>query len=213
MIYYDIMKPFEHNLIWSRHSLFWQEVVPSYLATSPIMSTGEELMESQLGRGSSRHHGRLVEKRHFCLKMCALFFTCLHATLLCRHHPLCLTSCSEPWAAAKWCRDDQKEEEKEKEGTARGRRRREERGEWGGVLRRWGHVYHRLELGWGQRGGRWRVSECVHKKCVCFSLNSSHFQIWQKEQKFLFAVSYCNRKDPLYMSFYWVCVCMCVVDG
>ncbi|KAG7237864.1 hypothetical protein INR49_031758 [Caranx melampygus] len=32
------------------------EVVPSYLATSPIMSTGAELMESQLGRGSSRHH-------------------------------------------------------------------------------------------------------------------------------------------------------------
>ncbi|KAE8297260.1 Phosphatidate phosphatase LPIN1 [Larimichthys crocea] len=32
------------------------EIVPSYLATSPIMSTGEELMESQLGRGSSRHH-------------------------------------------------------------------------------------------------------------------------------------------------------------
>ncbi|KAM7406318.1 hypothetical protein PAMP_000703 [Pampus punctatissimus] len=32
------------------------EVVPAYLATSPIMSTGEELMESQLGRGSSRHH-------------------------------------------------------------------------------------------------------------------------------------------------------------
>ncbi|XP_053171871.1 phosphatidate phosphatase LPIN1 isoform X3 [Scomber japonicus] len=32
------------------------EVVPSYLATSPIMSTGVELMESQLGRGSSRHH-------------------------------------------------------------------------------------------------------------------------------------------------------------
>ncbi|XP_039981204.1 phosphatidate phosphatase LPIN1 isoform X2 [Xiphias gladius] len=32
------------------------EVVPSHLATSPIMSTGEELMESQLGRGSSRHH-------------------------------------------------------------------------------------------------------------------------------------------------------------
>uniref|UniRef100_A0A3B4WS28 phosphatidate phosphatase n=1 Tax=Seriola lalandi dorsalis TaxID=1841481 RepID=A0A3B4WS28_SERLL len=32
------------------------EVVPSYLATSPIMSTGQELMESQLGRGSSRHH-------------------------------------------------------------------------------------------------------------------------------------------------------------
>ncbi|XP_035484552.1 phosphatidate phosphatase LPIN1 isoform X3 [Scophthalmus maximus] len=31
------------------------EVVPSYLATSPIMSIGEELMESQLGRGSSRH--------------------------------------------------------------------------------------------------------------------------------------------------------------
>ncbi|XP_073320209.1 phosphatidate phosphatase LPIN1 isoform X1 [Pagrus major] len=32
------------------------EVVPSYLATSPIMSMGEQLMESQLGRGSSRHH-------------------------------------------------------------------------------------------------------------------------------------------------------------
>ncbi|XP_041791164.1 phosphatidate phosphatase LPIN1 isoform X1 [Chelmon rostratus] len=32
------------------------EIVPSYLATSPIMSTGEELMESQLGRSSSRHH-------------------------------------------------------------------------------------------------------------------------------------------------------------
>uniref|UniRef100_A0A671VDA2 phosphatidate phosphatase n=1 Tax=Sparus aurata TaxID=8175 RepID=A0A671VDA2_SPAAU len=32
------------------------EVVPSYLATSPIMSVGEQLMESQLGRGSSRHH-------------------------------------------------------------------------------------------------------------------------------------------------------------
>ncbi|XP_029901520.1 phosphatidate phosphatase LPIN1 isoform X2 [Myripristis murdjan] len=31
------------------------EVVPSYLATSPIMSTGEELMASQLGRGVSRH--------------------------------------------------------------------------------------------------------------------------------------------------------------
>ncbi|XP_065809166.1 phosphatidate phosphatase LPIN1 isoform X2 [Labrus bergylta] len=32
------------------------EVVPSYLATSPIMSIGEQLMESQLGRGSARHH-------------------------------------------------------------------------------------------------------------------------------------------------------------
>uniref|UniRef100_A0A673BUQ5 phosphatidate phosphatase n=1 Tax=Sphaeramia orbicularis TaxID=375764 RepID=A0A673BUQ5_9TELE len=34
------------------------EVVPSYLATSPIMSIGAELMDSQLGRGSSRHHGK-----------------------------------------------------------------------------------------------------------------------------------------------------------
>uniref|UniRef100_A0A669F0L0 phosphatidate phosphatase n=1 Tax=Oreochromis niloticus TaxID=8128 RepID=A0A669F0L0_ORENI len=34
------------------------EVVPSYLATSPIMSTGQELMKSQLARGNSRHHGR-----------------------------------------------------------------------------------------------------------------------------------------------------------
>ncbi|XP_038557508.1 phosphatidate phosphatase LPIN1 isoform X1 [Micropterus salmoides] len=33
-----------------------REIVPSYLATSPIMSIGEQLMESQLGRGSSRHH-------------------------------------------------------------------------------------------------------------------------------------------------------------
>ncbi|XP_034535374.1 phosphatidate phosphatase LPIN1 [Notolabrus celidotus] len=32
------------------------EVVPAYLATSPIMSVGEQLMESQLGRGSARHH-------------------------------------------------------------------------------------------------------------------------------------------------------------
>ncbi|XP_041840444.1 phosphatidate phosphatase LPIN1 isoform X2 [Melanotaenia boesemani] len=32
------------------------EVVPSYLATSPIMSTGEELMQSKLGRGISHHH-------------------------------------------------------------------------------------------------------------------------------------------------------------
>lgn len=45
--------------------LCWQEIVPSYLATSPIMSTGEELMQSQLGRGSSRHHGRPYCKRHF----------------------------------------------------------------------------------------------------------------------------------------------------
>ncbi|XP_029355010.1 phosphatidate phosphatase LPIN1 isoform X1 [Echeneis naucrates] len=36
------------------------EVVPSYLATSPIVSTGEELMESQLGRGSSRHHDTIT---------------------------------------------------------------------------------------------------------------------------------------------------------
>ncbi|XP_074522036.1 phosphatidate phosphatase LPIN1 isoform X3 [Halichoeres trimaculatus] len=32
------------------------EVVPSYLATSPIMSIGEQLMGSQLGRGAARHH-------------------------------------------------------------------------------------------------------------------------------------------------------------
>ncbi|XP_076581257.1 phosphatidate phosphatase LPIN1 isoform X4 [Chaetodon auriga] len=32
------------------------EIVPSYLATSPIMSTGDELMESHLGRRGSRHH-------------------------------------------------------------------------------------------------------------------------------------------------------------
>ncbi|KAM9409601.1 phosphatidate phosphatase LPIN1 isoform 2-T2 [Pholidichthys leucotaenia] len=32
------------------------EVVPSYLATSPIIPIGEELMESQLGRGGSHHH-------------------------------------------------------------------------------------------------------------------------------------------------------------
>ncbi|XP_063737299.1 phosphatidate phosphatase LPIN1 isoform X2 [Eleginops maclovinus] len=32
------------------------EIVPSYLATSPIVSTGAELMESQLGRGTLRHH-------------------------------------------------------------------------------------------------------------------------------------------------------------
>ncbi|XP_070702846.1 phosphatidate phosphatase LPIN1 isoform X2 [Pempheris klunzingeri] len=32
------------------------EIVPSHLATSPIMSVGQELMESQLGRGTPRHH-------------------------------------------------------------------------------------------------------------------------------------------------------------
>ncbi|CAF92747.1 unnamed protein product, partial [Tetraodon nigroviridis] len=32
------------------------EIVPSYLATSPIMSAGEELMQAQLGRNASRHH-------------------------------------------------------------------------------------------------------------------------------------------------------------
>lgn len=32
------------------------EIVPSYLATSPIISIGEELMESQLNKSSSRHH-------------------------------------------------------------------------------------------------------------------------------------------------------------
>ncbi|KAF7662400.1 hypothetical protein LDENG_00236370 [Lucifuga dentata] len=32
------------------------ELVPSYLVTSPIMSTGEELMDSHLGRGTPRHH-------------------------------------------------------------------------------------------------------------------------------------------------------------
>lgn len=32
------------------------EIVPFHLATSPIMSTGAELMESQLGRRSSRHY-------------------------------------------------------------------------------------------------------------------------------------------------------------
>uniref|UniRef100_A0A3B3V8R3 phosphatidate phosphatase n=1 Tax=Poecilia latipinna TaxID=48699 RepID=A0A3B3V8R3_9TELE len=33
------------------------EVVPSYLATSPIMTVGEELMQTELGRGASHHHG------------------------------------------------------------------------------------------------------------------------------------------------------------
>ncbi|XP_015233740.1 PREDICTED: phosphatidate phosphatase LPIN1-like [Cyprinodon variegatus] len=32
------------------------EVVPSYLATSPIMSVGEEFMQTELGRGASHHH-------------------------------------------------------------------------------------------------------------------------------------------------------------
>ncbi|XP_061670492.1 phosphatidate phosphatase LPIN1 isoform X2 [Syngnathoides biaculeatus] len=32
------------------------EVVPAHLATSPIVSTGEELMDSQLSRSSARHH-------------------------------------------------------------------------------------------------------------------------------------------------------------
>uniref|UniRef100_A0A3B5QMK8 phosphatidate phosphatase n=1 Tax=Xiphophorus maculatus TaxID=8083 RepID=A0A3B5QMK8_XIPMA len=32
------------------------EVVPAYLATSPIMTVGEELMQTELGRGASHHH-------------------------------------------------------------------------------------------------------------------------------------------------------------
>nr|XP_020445679.1 phosphatidate phosphatase LPIN1-like isoform X2 [Monopterus albus] len=36
------------------------EVVPSYLATTPIMSMGEELMESQLGRATSCHHDAIT---------------------------------------------------------------------------------------------------------------------------------------------------------
>ncbi|KAF3832452.1 hypothetical protein F7725_026117 [Dissostichus mawsoni] len=40
------------------------EIVPSYLATSPIVSTGAELMESQLGRGTFRHHGGRGGGRH-----------------------------------------------------------------------------------------------------------------------------------------------------
>ncbi|XP_029948308.1 phosphatidate phosphatase LPIN1 isoform X2 [Salarias fasciatus] len=36
------------------------EVVPAYLATSPILSVGEELMKAQLGRGSSRHHDAIT---------------------------------------------------------------------------------------------------------------------------------------------------------
>ncbi|XP_026233533.1 phosphatidate phosphatase LPIN1 isoform X2 [Anabas testudineus] len=36
------------------------EVVPSHLVTSPIMSRGEELMESQLGRSSSRQHDSIT---------------------------------------------------------------------------------------------------------------------------------------------------------
>ncbi|XP_077420289.1 phosphatidate phosphatase LPIN1 isoform X4 [Vanacampus margaritifer] len=36
------------------------EVVPAHLATSPIMSTGEELMESQLSRSSARHQDSMM---------------------------------------------------------------------------------------------------------------------------------------------------------
>ncbi|XP_061601164.1 phosphatidate phosphatase LPIN1 [Cololabis saira] len=35
------------------------EVVPSYLATSPILSPGQDLMASELSRGSSRHHDNI----------------------------------------------------------------------------------------------------------------------------------------------------------
>uniref|UniRef100_A0A3B3WUU3 phosphatidate phosphatase n=1 Tax=Poecilia mexicana TaxID=48701 RepID=A0A3B3WUU3_9TELE len=35
------------------------EVVPSYLATSPIMTVGEELMQTELGRGASHHHDNI----------------------------------------------------------------------------------------------------------------------------------------------------------
>lgn len=144
--------------------LCWQEVVPSYLATSPIMSAGEELMETQLGRGSSRHHGRPDWKRCFwnlwkCELVFKVFFMLLSFSSL-RHHSLQLTSCPEPGTAAKWRRDDQKEEEKKEEGPSRSKRgRRKKRGERGRVLRRRGHVYNWLELGWGERG--WWQQVCV----------------------------------------------------
>ncbi|XP_032416641.1 phosphatidate phosphatase LPIN1 isoform X5 [Xiphophorus hellerii] len=35
------------------------EVVPAYLATSPIMTVGEELMQTELGRGASHHHDNI----------------------------------------------------------------------------------------------------------------------------------------------------------
>ncbi|XP_017159614.1 phosphatidate phosphatase LPIN1 isoform X3 [Poecilia reticulata] len=35
------------------------EVVPSYLATSPIMTVGEELMQTELGRGASHHYDNI----------------------------------------------------------------------------------------------------------------------------------------------------------
>ncbi|XP_051918923.1 phosphatidate phosphatase LPIN1 isoform X1 [Hippocampus zosterae] len=40
------------------------EVVPAYLATSPIMSTGEELMNSQLSRSSTRHRDNAMCSSH-----------------------------------------------------------------------------------------------------------------------------------------------------
>ncbi|XP_049574295.1 phosphatidate phosphatase LPIN1 isoform X1 [Syngnathus scovelli] len=36
------------------------EVVPAYLATSPIISTGEQLMDSNLSRSSARHHDNMM---------------------------------------------------------------------------------------------------------------------------------------------------------
>ncbi|XP_057693143.1 phosphatidate phosphatase LPIN1 isoform X2 [Corythoichthys intestinalis] len=36
------------------------ELVPAHLATSPIMSTGQELMDSHLNRSSSRHHDNVI---------------------------------------------------------------------------------------------------------------------------------------------------------
>lgn len=64
--------------------LCWQEIVPSYLATSPIISMGAELMEAQLGRGSSRHHGRPCWKKKFGYLWTCVWVLFQHVTL--SHH-------------------------------------------------------------------------------------------------------------------------------
>lgn len=148
-------------LVSGVHFFCWQELVPSYLATSPIMSTGEGLMQTQLSRNASRHHGRLSSKNTALLFNRHLMWSLQKHTH--RAHSLQLASCPECRDAAWWWWDEQKEEKKEEESPSRDSRR-EERREWRGVLRRWGHVYHRHEL----RGGgiKWWQQVCV-RVCVC----------------------------------------------
>ena len=136
--------------------------------------------------------------------MSACFSNCLLILLSSRrHHALQLASCPEHGAAANGRRDDQEEEEEEKKGPAGGRRgrRREERGERRRVLRGRGHVYYRLELWWGERGGLQQVCVCV---CVCV------WMCWLQAEYFRLSVmTDMGGKKKLFLRRQLMGVCLC----